>query len=246
MLPTPDSTGTPLKIRFDRVVSAVQRARLISINEKAKLAAGNVAIEQIIDNIYLPFARRSSDGGIWHTIQEFSIGKLFQNFYANQLFQRLSYEPGDANLTTDRVSLDGNTFPLDAKVEWQGTGTPPAPLTKGTNYWVKDKQGQGISFSATLGGAKIDLTTQGTGSTFVSLRVGADFNTLITEVEAVIDEIIAMVPVTTTTLELRNVKFDKGLISSTNGLQQMVLTPAQTATLRTKLQAVTDAIGVTL
>lgn len=246
MIPTPDSTGIPLKLRYDRVVTAIQRARLISTNERNLLNSGNTSIERIIDFIYIPFTASSDNGGIWKTISEFSTGKAFHNFYSSQLFQRLSYSPNDANLTTDRVVLDGNLFSLNAKVEWQGSGVPPAPLVKGTNYWIKDKQGNGVSFSATEGGAKIALTDQGSGSTFVSLRLSQDFSDLITAIEAVIDEIINIVPVTTGTLELRNLIFDKNLLTSSTGLENASLTPAQTSVLRTKLLDVTNVIGTPL
>lgn len=241
-LPTVQSSGDPLKARFDKVIGAMERARLISVTEKAVLAAGDTPIQTIIDGIYKPFARSAAEGGLWHLISDLSAGKHFRNYYRAQLSKRISFVAGDENLTTDRITLDGNDLAVSDPVRIVGPGTPPTGLLVDTNYWIFDKQGQGCSFKPTLGGAKIDLTAAGSGTNFVELRVGTDFTTLINALEAVVDEIIVEVPVTTTTLELRAVKFDKALASSTSGLSDAVLTSTQTATLQTKLQDVVDAI----
>lgn len=241
-LPTVDSTGDALKAKFDRVIVAMHNARAVSVKWKALLAAGDTAIQDIIDNIYVPFARDTTRGGFWHVILDLAAGKQFRNYYREQLSQRISFLAGDENLTTDRITLDGNLFAVSDPVEISGPGTPPTGLTIGTNLFVFDKQGQGVSFKSTLAGAKINLTAAGSGKNFVDLRVGTDFTTLTDALEAVVDEIIVEVPVTVTTLELRSVKFDKALALNLDGLSQAVLTSTQTATLQTKLQDVIDAI----
>lgn len=68
------------------------------------------------------------------------------------------------------VGANCNFFPtnilsLNAKVRVQSSGTLPAPLLPGTDYWMKTyNAGFGLgSFSATLGGTIIILTDDGTG-----------------------------------------------------------------------------------
>lgn len=247
-LPTPDSTGSLLKRDFDQVTSAMQRARAVSVAEKANLAAGDTAIREIIDRIYKPFTRSTASGGFWNTIQDLSAGAHFKNFYSAQLSKRISFDPiDDVNLANNQITLDGNKLDIDEKIVIEGPGTPPGGLVKGTNYWVKAKVGQQITFAATLGGAEIDLVApKGSGLCFVDARLAADFTTLITALEAVIDEIIVEVPVAAITLELLFVTFDKALASSVDGLAEKVLTSVQTATLQTKLQDVVDAIDAPL
>lgn len=242
-LPTVDSTGDPLKAQFDRVMVAMHNARAVAVKWKPILAAGDTAIQDIIDDIYVPFARATERGGFWHLISDLTTGKHFRNYYDEQLSLRISFVAGDENLTTDRITLDGNKFAVNDKVRIEGPGTPPTGLVVGVNYWVFDKQGQGVSFKTSLvSGVKINLTAQGSGQNFVELRIANDLTTLITALEEVIDQIILAVPVTPTTLELRSVTFDKALATNLNGLAEVALTPAQTATLQTKLQDVIDAI----
>lgn len=243
-LPTVDSSGDALKARFDRVIVAMHNARAVSVTSKAQLAAGDTAIKDIIDDIYVPFVREAARGGFWKVMTDLAAGKHFRRYYREQLSQRIKFEAGDENLATDRITVDGNKFDVDDPVEIVGTGTPPTGLTVKTDYFVFDKNAGGgaVSFKVGLGGTKINITAAGSGENYVQLRVGADFTTLIDALEAVIDEIIVEVPVTTTTLELRSVKFDKALASNLDGLEEAVLTSTQTATLQTKLQAVIDAI----
>lgn len=71
-LPTVQSSGDALKARFDKVVSAMERARTLSVSQKAVLIGGNTPIQTIIDAIYLPFARSTAQGGFFHLISDLS------------------------------------------------------------------------------------------------------------------------------------------------------------------------------
>lgn len=242
-LSTIQSTGKPLQIKFDRVITAMQQARAISVTWKATLAAGNTPIQDIIDGIYVPFVQSTSRGGFWRTISDEGTGKQFRNYYRDQLSQRIAFEPGDENLTTDRITLGGNNFATGDPVQLAGPGTPPGGLTKGVNYWVFDKQGQGVSFATAATATKINLIAVPTGHNFVEMRVGADFTTLTTALEAVIDQIVADLPVATaTTAEIQSLAFDKNLTFNPTGLKRSAMTATQTAEIQTDLQSVIDAI----
>ena len=246
-LPTPDSTGNVLKRDFELVVKILQRARSVSVTEKANLAAAPTAIRHIIDAIYRPFARSTADGGFWHSIVDLAAGNHFRAYYVEQLYQRIAYTSAEVKGGVERITLDGNKFSVNDKVRFVGSGDPPGNIVLKTNYWIKEKVGDDCSFAATSGGSAINLVqSSAKGNVFVERRVGGDFTTLENALEAVIDEIITLVPVTAVTLELRSVKFDKALSNSSDGLEEVTLTEAQTATLRTKLQDVVDAIDAPL
>lgn len=66
---------------------------------------------------------------------------------------------------TDVISAVGNQFPDGHKVRVSNTGGAlPAPLVIDTDYFIRDKVGDTFKLAATLGGAAIDLTTDGTGT----------------------------------------------------------------------------------
>lgn len=236
-LPNTASQTDTIDSDVKRLNTTLVQVRRISVNQKAALAAGPVSIDTIVSAIYVPFV---SD--FWPTITELKGKPQVLDRYYEQIGRRILVDPDDTNLTTDRVVLDGNRFAVSDPVQLQGSGTPPTGLVKGTNYFVFDKQGDGVSFKATLGGGKIDLTGAGSGAVWVEYRAIPDLNTLETALEAAIDEIITLIPVTTTTLEIRSQKFDKALAQGTTGLEEVTQTAVQTATLQTKLQDTTDTI----
>lgn len=61
------------------------------------------------------------------------------------------------------VSLAINDFHDDSPVQVKTTGTLPAPLAADTTYYVRDRGVSTFKLAATLGGAAIDITTDGTG-----------------------------------------------------------------------------------
>lgn len=241
-VPTRVSRGSPFEIQFAKLNNALINAVSIAANQKTAMAAGLVLISNIVNGLYIPFAGASSKQGIWHTVLDITADPAFMNYYYDQMHLRLLIDPDNINLTTDRITLNGNRFVVDDPVKFEGPGTPPAPLDKTSNYFVFDKLGEGVSFKTIPAGAKIDLTNAGSGAVFCEYRAIPDINTLTTALEAVIDQVITDVPVTATTLEIRAQKFDKALASSVTGIAEVSLSSAQTATLQTKLQDVIDAI----
>lgn len=243
-VPTTKSRGSQYDEDFKKLTTTLIYARSLAVNHKAAMAAGPVTIESIIDGIYIPFAAKAANGGIWNTILNLTSNPAFMDYYYEQISLRFPFDADSVNLATDRITVDGNKFNVDDPVKIEGAGTPPGGLTKGTNYWVFDKNpaGTAISFSATVDGAIINLTTGTAGLLFVEYRGDTDFSALNTALEAVIDQIISDVPVTATTLELRMQKFDKALASSDTGISDVTLSSAQTANLQTDLQSVVDAI----
>lgn len=66
---------------------------------------------------------------------------------------------------TDVITVVGNNFPDGHKVRVSNTGGAlPAPLVIDTDYFIRDKVGDTAKLAATLAGAAIDLTTDGTGT----------------------------------------------------------------------------------
>jgi hypothetical protein len=245
-LPTSHSIGSPLKDRFNFVVTALQDVRVLAVNQRADLSAGDVSVDTIINRIYKPMVRATNQGGYWNTLIDLAAGKQFRNYYKEQLSQKINFDPAEGvgwSTTTNRLLLDGNEFNNDDPVRIGGPGTPPTGVSKDTNYWVVDKTGlSGIGLAATFQGSKINLTAAGSGSCYLELRVAQDFTTTINAIEAVIDEIISVIPVTPTTLEIRSQKFDKTLSLNSNGLEEIVLNNIQTATLQAKLLDVVNSI----
>jgi hypothetical protein len=64
----------------------------------------------------------------------------------------------------DYVTAEGNDFVDGQSVVFSSTGTLPAPLVAGTTYYVREFSNGAFRVSATAGGARINITTVGTGS----------------------------------------------------------------------------------
>jgi hypothetical protein len=80
---------------------------------------------------------------------------------------------GDANLTTfatvfatdaNQLDMTGHPFSNDEKVEVFTSGTLPAGLTAATTYYVVNSTTNAIELSATIGGAAVTLTSDGSGT----------------------------------------------------------------------------------
>ncbi len=115
-------------------------------------------------------------------------------------------------------------------------------MVAGTTYFVLAKPTTDtITLSITVQGSQINLTGKPTGGNVLRFALKPELDTLETAMEAVIDQVIADVPVTAT-LELRAQKFDKPLAASSTGLSDATLTVAQTAAIRADLLTLQNTI----
>jgi hypothetical protein len=72
--------------------------------------------------------------------------------------------------TTDLFTSVGNTFINGDTVTVSNSGGGlPAPLAGATVYFVRDKSGDTFKLAATLGGAAINITTNGTGTNVIGI-----------------------------------------------------------------------------
>jgi len=65
---------------------------------------------------------------------------------------------------TDKITAAAHGLPDGTAIQFGGT-TLPAPLVAGTTYYVRDTATNDFKVAATVGGAAIDLTTNGTAVT---------------------------------------------------------------------------------
>ena len=76
--------------------------------------------------------------------------------------------PFTADSTTDIITLVGHGLADTQEVFLSTTGTLPAPLVAGTGYFVRDATANTFKLAATSGGAAINLTTNGTGTQYLT------------------------------------------------------------------------------
>ncbi len=238
-VPTRDSRTKPLISEVQTLYGQIAAARRVAVTQQSVLTS-NTPIIDILEQIYIPFVQ---DIGFWNTLQRVRAFGGFSRTYLEEVGVRFDIGPNDVNLANNRIILGDNGFAVDDPVRFVEHDVLYAPLVEGTTYFVIAKPTTGtITISTTESGSELDITSSGTGSNVIRFGLNSELNTLETAMEAVIDEIITAVPVTVTTLEIRARKFDKLLVSSTDGFSDAVLTAAQTATLRTKLLDVQNAI----
>lgn len=96
----------------------------------------------------------------------------------------LAFDPLDVDTTDDTINIVDHALEEDQLVTFTSTGTLPAPLVSGTDYYVINPDSTSFQVSATLGGAAIDLTTQGTGVHTLYIN-GATANTSVATKAAV-------------------------------------------------------------
>ena len=75
-----------------------------------------------------------------------------------------TFTSGDVNTGTDTITITDHGFENDDILQFESTGTLPAPLAALTPYYVVGKTANTFQVSLTLGGGAIDLTTGGTGT----------------------------------------------------------------------------------
>lgn len=99
-----------------------------------------------------------------------TLPSVFGDTFGNILVTNNNLATGPAKTftavaATDVITAVGNQFPDGHKVRVSNTGGAlPAPLLVDTDYFIRDKVGDTFKLAATLGGAVIDLTTDGTGT----------------------------------------------------------------------------------
>jgi hypothetical protein len=69
----------------------------------------------------------------------------------------------DVDVGTNQILATNHDLDDNDIVQFTTTGTLPAPLNTGVNYYVINANGDDFKVSATMGGAEINITTAGTG-----------------------------------------------------------------------------------
>jgi hypothetical protein len=69
-----------------------------------------------------------------------------------------------ADASANTLTATGNDLVDGLPVQLTTTSILPAPLTTGTNYYVRDRSGDTFKLAATAGGTAIDLTNTGSGT----------------------------------------------------------------------------------
>lgn len=75
------------------------------------------------------------------------------------------------NTTTNVVSAASGTFSNGSMVQFRTTGSLPAPLSTGQQYFVVNSTGSSFQVSYSLGGPAIDITTSGSGTNSVCIDI---------------------------------------------------------------------------
>ena len=221
----------------------IDYVRQLAVTWQANLAAGNMSVESIINGLYIPLAASVNLSGVWRTVTAARALPGFTPEYLSAAGLWFEFGPAEVLLPGDRLVIGENEFAVSDRVRMQQRDTLPTPFAEATDYWVNTKPtAQAITLRATSGGsADIDITAKGSGLNIIRYAVNVDLNTLETALEAAIDQIIADVP-TAAGGEILSRSFDKTLASGTNGTADEVMTPAQTADIRTDLAAIQNAI----
>ena len=103
-------------------------------------------------------------------------GKVWPNVLPQMAAISIVFEAGDAapitaNATNDRITIRGPwpTLIVGSTVRFSNSGGAlPAPLALDTDYFIQSVVSAGVyTLSATLGGALLDLTGTGTGTSFI-------------------------------------------------------------------------------
>lgn len=244
-LPTKASRGLPVSQEISDLHDLIVRAREIAVTWQTTLIA-DTGINDILRGIYVPYAASAAENGIWHALAEAQeLGGFYREFL-QEIELYYEFGPADVKTGNDRIAPGANSLAIDDPVRLEEHDVLPSPFVAGTTYYIKDKTAAGaLTFAAaapTAGEPAIDITTTGTGSNVLRYAPAAEINALEAALEAVIDEIVNVVPEVAVTAEIRAEKFDKALAFGATGLVQAVLTPAQTAPLRLKLADVQNAI----
>lgn len=241
-VPTKESRGDPLRPAFDKISEAIRQARQIAVTWKQTMSAGSVSRMDVINGVYTAYAASTARGGILNTIKHVRGIGGFEKYYNEQLALRFEFGSADVNTTTSRITLGGNRFVVDDDVRFRTTGALPTPLQTGITYWIHNKVGDAVSFStARTAVSALTLTTTGTGQSTCFMRIVGDLNTLETDLQAVIDEVVITIP-TGATAAVLAFQFDANLSASTDGIDPLTLTTVETSALRTRLTAVIDDI----
>lgn len=241
-VPTAKSRGDVVSQEVLDIHRAIVTAREIAVTWQANLLS-NTPVSKILNGIYLPYAAGVDYGGIWRTLSSGRTIASFLKDYLTEIEMGFEFGPADVFPAQDGIEIGENNFSVDDPVDFIQRDTLPAPLLPDTTYFIQAKPTPDtVRFSATQSGAAIDITSQGAGLNVLRFNLGPELTALETALEAVIDEIILVVPQNNPGNEILAQTFDKNLAASTTGLADEVLTPAQTATLRARLLDVENAI----
>lgn len=242
-VPTTASRGDSVSEDVAGLHQAISHARQLAVTWQTNLAAGDMAIETLLNGLYVPLAANADRGGVWRSIQAVRLLSGFHEEYLANVQLYFEFGPADVLLPGNRIAIGDNAFAIGDPVRFRQRDALPAPLLEGTTYFILDKPTlPAITLSTTPSGAEIDITSKGSGNNIIRFALNAELNALETAIEGVIDAIIAAVPTDNPTPNILSRTFDKTLASSTIGLADQVLTPAQTASIRTALATLQGSI----
>ena len=196
--------------------------------KRIAMAAGAVSDEIILD-LWIFLANAES------RLLEYRKAPNFHDEYAR--WRGLSYRfncTGDVNAATDRIINlpDNHKFKLDHRVEFiVQDGALPGGLSPATNYWLRDIQTNAVGIGATEGAASNINLTNGTGTAELLQNFRPDYASLLTAVDAALDEI-----------ELNLTQRAPTYVRANLDLSYSTRDTTATATLRTKLQDIEDLI----
>jgi len=78
-----------------------------------------------------------------------------------------TFTSGDVNTGTDVITITDHGFENDDVIVFTTAGTLPAPITSGPNYYVISASANTFQVSLTQGGAAVNLTTTGSGTSTI-------------------------------------------------------------------------------
>jgi len=98
---------------------------------------------------------------------------------------RFSTSFTSADTITDLITVANNPFTAGNAVVFSGAGTPPAPLTAGTTYFVREISGNTFKLALAANGNAIDLTSAGSGALTLTSRLQTGVTYYVREAAAV-------------------------------------------------------------
>lgn len=203
-----------------------------SANARVAMAAGAVG-DDVIRDLWQQLAGHEAD------LLEYRRASDFHDEYAR--YRGLAYvfdSTADVNAATDKIiNLPVNhKFKTDHRVDFRIIeGALPGGLAEDTNYWLRtiDSPNGTTTLTTTEGGASDINLTNGTGRAEMILNIKPDYASLLTAVDAALDEIEL-------NLTQRAPTYDRANLDFTYSTRSTV----DTATLRTKLSDIEALIDV--
>lgn len=162
-------------------VAPVRGVSRIAYYDEAGTLQTLAASKYTLDLYGLPIARIVPKfGEIWPTTELGRPGAVFVEFYAGFSVRFSAAESTDTFTAPGHFLANGDAVPI-----WSHTGALPAALAQQSTYYARDVSGDTFKLAATVGGAAIDIGTNGDAG--VSMFLGAPPETLLRAILAIFD-----------------------------------------------------------